>query len=69
MNKTSTTPKIEASSIIALLLGIGFIAVGVFNIITLRMDAKEYNKATDIRTVDALVEKCEVIYDKDSKDE
>lgn len=69
MNKNSTNPKIEASSIIALLLGIGFIAVGVFNIITLRVDAKEYNKATDIRTVDALVEACDVIYDKDSKDE
>lgn len=69
MNRNSTNPKIETSSIIALLLGIGFIAVGVFNIITLRVDAKEYNKATDIRTVDALVEKCEVIYDKDSKDE
>ena len=40
MNKTSTTPKIEASSIIALLLGIGFIAVGVFNIITLRKSAR-----------------------------
>ena len=69
MNRNSTNPKIETSSIIALLLGIGFIAVGVFNIITLRVDAKEYNKATDIRTVDALVEACDVIYDRDSKDE
>lgn len=69
MNRNSTNPKIETSSIIALLLGIGFIAVGIFNIITLRADAKEYKNAADIRTVDARVDACDVIYDKDAKDE
>ena len=58
MKKDSAKRKIAPSSIIALLLGIMFIAVGIFNIVTSRIDAKEYQNTTDIRTVEALVEKC-----------
>ena len=36
MNKESAKKKVGFSSIVALILGIGFISVGIYNIITLR---------------------------------
>lgn len=66
MNKESAKKKVGFSSIVALILGIGFIAVGIYNIITLRLDAKEYKNTTDIRTVDALVLEAHPYKSKDS---
>lgn len=66
MNQRSAKKKIAPSSILALLIGIGFIAVGVFHIVTSRIDAREYKNSTDIRIVDALVEECRKAESKDA---
>lgn len=66
MNEPSPIKKINFSSIVGVLIGIGFIAVGIFNIVVSRTDAREYRNTTDIRTVDALVKQCKEIEREDS---
>lgn len=66
MSKNTTKRKIKTSSIIGVLVGIAFIAVGIYNIIASRIDAKEYQNTTDIRTVSALVIACDWKGDTDS---
>ena len=69
MSKNTTKIKIETNSIIGVLVGIAFIAVGIYNIIASRIDAKEYQNTTDIRTVSALVIACDWKGDTDSDGE
>ena len=69
MRKDSAKRKVSVSSIIGLLVGIGFITVGIYNIVTSRIDAKEYRNTTDIRMVSALVEECHRMEKKDENDD
>ena len=63
--------KIGKYNILALLLGLGLVVAGVVGVITSLAAADDYNHSTDIRTVDAVIERIErseeVIGDKDGK--
>ena len=51
--------KIGKYDILALLLGLGMLVAGIAGIVTSLAAADDYNNSTDIRTVDAVIEKIE----------
>ena len=71
MAEKPASKKIGKYNILALLLGIGLLVAGVVGVITSLAAAHDYNHSTDIRTVDAVIERIErseeVIGDKDGK--
>lgn len=51
--------KIGKYDILALLFGLGMLVAGIAGIVTSLVAADDYNNSTDIRTVDAVIEKIE----------
>ena len=60
--------KFDTYDVLAILLGIGLLVAGVIGIVTSRAAADDYQDSSDIRRVDAIIEKIESHYEKDKYD-
>lgn len=65
MEKKSKKPKINRYDILGILLGIGFFVAGILGIVTSRISANDYNNSSDIRRIDAVIEKIQSHEEKD----
>lgn len=61
----SAKKKINKYDILGILLGIGLLVTGVLGIVTSRLSARDYQDSSDIRWVDAVIEKIQNHYEKD----